>query len=848
MKKYERETDDVLVEKTLLGDSAAYSELVIRHERAVMGTAVKITGNEFSAEDAAQDAFLAAWMKLDSLRDRSRFSSFVCAIAKNCARDLRRRYSCAAPEISLSLLEYEDLDRETKFAAEEREAIKRLKEEVDALDAETRKIVKAHYFDGMKVSEIAVAFGIPAGTVKWRLSEGRKLLRKGYGIVEKEYDENETLVRRVMRQVEELKLWKLKNRKTGFEEEYRAVLAAVEALDNTEEKHHALADVLLLGYWWMPGQKNAEVLEKLKTEAEKGRNEDAMALIMEQTVKGNGQRDEIDCMINEQIPYLRKIGFPRTEAYVWFWAGRRYVNLGEKENAEICFKNAKSLLPPISAYYAASVAALTTLPKIANDGIENYVVVAELLKRIDGAYYLWEQPGFGEGDGSAIFYYSSICDRLLFSDKLKVGETITSSDGVSIFSLVANDVTVDTPAGRFADCLRFRTARLDVEVETDWAPGVGIVRQKINEHWADSMKYETLLCSYTIKGGDGYLPFEIGNRWEYKRAKTAGGFSTDKENDTVEVVGKNSDTVSIAHCYYNRDPFDFETWAGNMYYASMNYCNTSDDSLCDVLPYIEKAKTLAVWPRERIHSDIAYDVMKRILSTDPKTNPDFTEYGLWNFFDSYNIERRGTSLFLQNNWIWLSFEWKETKGLGDAGYPVLHNFLYDILSDANNGCLWDERWKPGFSEKKEFFYQGMTSCTSKIEIAPDTERVETSAGIFEDCLKLTFDLRGVPAGLEYRGWTKSYWYAPGVGIVMMREPYGPEGRLINLWSLTEYRGEGGGYFPCADGFFRKYEAQGLTNGFHASVEYTYLEDEKGLTIFKNALGTQDRENYLKNSI
>lgn len=54
-------TDEVLVELTLLGDGTAYEELVTRYQRAVIGTAYKVTKNRFSAEDASQDAFVSAW-------------------------------------------------------------------------------------------------------------------------------------------------------------------------------------------------------------------------------------------------------------------------------------------------------------------------------------------------------------------------------------------------------------------------------------------------------------------------------------------------------------------------------------------------------------------------------------------------------------------------------------------------------------------------------------------------------------------------------------------------------------------------------------------------------------------
>ena len=105
MKNYKEHRDGALVELTLLGNEKAYEELVIRHQNAVKGTAFKVTGNEYSAEDASQDAFVSAWMHLDSLRDRERFGSWVCSIAKNCARTLVSHYRSCAPDISLNILQ-----------------------------------------------------------------------------------------------------------------------------------------------------------------------------------------------------------------------------------------------------------------------------------------------------------------------------------------------------------------------------------------------------------------------------------------------------------------------------------------------------------------------------------------------------------------------------------------------------------------------------------------------------------------------------------------------------------------------------------------------------------------------
>ena len=84
---------------------------------------------------------------------------------------------------------------------------------MDALSEKIREAITMHYFEGLSVAQIAERLSLPEGTVKWRLCEGRKQLRKEYGVMEKTYNENESLVQRVMRQVEQLKLLAMKNKK-----------------------------------------------------------------------------------------------------------------------------------------------------------------------------------------------------------------------------------------------------------------------------------------------------------------------------------------------------------------------------------------------------------------------------------------------------------------------------------------------------------------------------------------------------------------------------------------------------------------------------------------------------------
>ena len=123
----------------------------------------------------------------------------------------------------------------------------------------------------------------------------------------------------------------------------------------------------------------------------------------------------------------------------------------------------------------------------------------------------------------------------------------------------------------------------------------------------------------------------------------------------------------------------------------------------------------------------------------------------------------------------------------------------------------------------------------------EDQSVTVPAGHFTDCRHISLELTGLTGGLAYRGGHMEYWFAPGVGIVRFSRPVSE--KTSNVWQLTAFCGTGEGYFPTDDGLFRRYEPESLSDGWHGSVEYTFVVDESGTVLFRNALGTQDRENY-----
>ena len=832
MNKYNGYDDTTLVEMTLLGDNDAYGELVQRHEKAVMGTAVKITKNEFSAQDATQDAFVSAWMNLSALREKASFRPWVCAIAGRCALKINDRYAAAIPAISLDALDFDIPGTERADEYDDiHDAVAKLSEKI-------RDVIQLHYFDGYSVSEIAERLSVSVGTVKWRLNEGRKKLREGFGIMEKEFDENETMVRRVLRQVDELKLWRLKSNKTGFEKDYKNVLASADELPDGKDKSHAMADILLLGYWWLPGQKNDRVLAEIKKHAEQSKNDQVMMSVLSiEASKYSGDEYE-KFMLETQLPYTREHKMKKAEACGLFWLGHYYFNNGKSDEGFECYNKVLTLLTPEDVYYANAKSAIILEKKrmelkAGEKFSSNNGTTGEVYRYIDGKLYFISQPGYGGGD-TPIFWLASRCDGLIFDPDMKKGDTVVSSDGKITLLYEQTDAVINTPAGTFENCTVYLTSG-EYNVKTVYCPGVGIV---CSEQGGERIR----LKKYVIKGGDGMIPFFPGNRWEYDIE------SDDVEYDCENVFEvtsyKNKEAVISAYSITKSVKYK-DTFAGIMKYAADKYIEDykpNEGRLVEVRGKMKEAENLAVTKKQKAWYKAAYDVMDRIFETDIEFSPDCKEKGLWDFFCGYNVRSKDGEVVLGTSYDSGidSFEAKEMSFTDPEVFRLLYNILYEIIQD-NTGFMWNDKWKPGYKGKISAESCG-DPINTDISVA-ENERVITPAGTFDDCRHVILDVSGYQGGLGYFGGYMECWYAEGVGLVKYKRPVNDT--VENVWELTVYEGKGDGFFPINDGLMRRYEPKDIGSGCRGFVEYTYAADETGTTIFRNACGVQSREEYEK---
>lgn len=171
--EYLEQSTENLVLMTLAGRQRAYEALVLRYERMVIAAANQIVKSEYMAQDAAQDAFVTAWLKLDTLAAPEKFGPWVAKIAKNSALRMLEKFR-----------DYIDIDSftgyESCFAVPFEDSLSigedytELHNSINLLSNKVKKVICLYYFEGLSIARIAAQMSVSEGTVKRQLHDGRK--------------------------------------------------------------------------------------------------------------------------------------------------------------------------------------------------------------------------------------------------------------------------------------------------------------------------------------------------------------------------------------------------------------------------------------------------------------------------------------------------------------------------------------------------------------------------------------------------------------------------------------------------------------------------------------------------
>lgn len=180
----EERTDAELVAAFRGGDAEALGALMERHQAAVFGYLLRLTGRRDAADDLFQEVFLKLVRNPSAYGEREKFRAWLFTVARNAAMDFFRREGARAevpmdgdgdkPGPADFLASAEPGPAEAFYG----KALGRsIDAALDSLPAEQREVFYLRHYSELSFREIAAMLKVPIGTVLARMSRAAARLR-----------------------------------------------------------------------------------------------------------------------------------------------------------------------------------------------------------------------------------------------------------------------------------------------------------------------------------------------------------------------------------------------------------------------------------------------------------------------------------------------------------------------------------------------------------------------------------------------------------------------------------------------------------------------------------------------
>jgi RNA polymerase sigma-70 factor (ECF subfamily) len=172
--------EQVWLEQARRGDKNAFGQLIEAYQGPVYNLAYRMLGNSGEAEEAAQEAFIRAYTRLDSYDPAHKFSTWLLSITSNYCIDQIRKRRAVLLSIDEPLPPHPALHSdnnkgpEAEYMAQEREQL--VQNLMSALPEEYRQAVVLRYWYDMSYEEIADVQETTVSAVKSRLFRARRIL------------------------------------------------------------------------------------------------------------------------------------------------------------------------------------------------------------------------------------------------------------------------------------------------------------------------------------------------------------------------------------------------------------------------------------------------------------------------------------------------------------------------------------------------------------------------------------------------------------------------------------------------------------------------------------------------
>lgn len=178
---FEETSDESLVIACLSGDRQAFGTIVTRYQRMLCSVAYSSLGSLAASEEVAQEAFVEAWKKLETLREPEKLKSWLCGILRFKISHYRRKESrqpvCEAENLDEVVGMESGEDRVEDVAMREEEQAL-LWQALEKVPETYREPLVLYYREHQSIEHVAYELELSESAVKQRLSRGRKLLQE----------------------------------------------------------------------------------------------------------------------------------------------------------------------------------------------------------------------------------------------------------------------------------------------------------------------------------------------------------------------------------------------------------------------------------------------------------------------------------------------------------------------------------------------------------------------------------------------------------------------------------------------------------------------------------------------
>lgn len=162
------------LERTRGGNKNSFAEVMVLFQDMAMAVAMRHLGNRALAEEAVQDAFALAWLKLSGLKELDAFPGWFRTILLRCCQRVKSRNFPFAPLTECDALAADIQNTDPYTIVTRNLDLENVRTILNELGEPYREASLQRFVYGRSYKEIAACLGLPVGTLKRRIHDVRE--------------------------------------------------------------------------------------------------------------------------------------------------------------------------------------------------------------------------------------------------------------------------------------------------------------------------------------------------------------------------------------------------------------------------------------------------------------------------------------------------------------------------------------------------------------------------------------------------------------------------------------------------------------------------------------------------